>query len=193
MTFLLIDSSSEFSQVKLTSTERAWLSEACPYFSSQYLDYLENYCFKPEQVHIQFVPVEGGRGHIEITAEGLWVETILWEVPVMACLSETYFATVDTDWSYDGQEDLAYQKGKALLEAGCAFSEFGTRRRRSFHTQDLVVKALVKASRDTPNSGKLTGTSNVRNHISHRTTLIDLYKVFLAQKYGLLPIGTVAQ
>ncbi|KAJ3876821.1 nicotinate phosphoribosyltransferase [Lentinula edodes] len=167
---------SHFDQVKLTPAERVWLAKTCPYFPPQYLDYLENYRFKPEQVHIEFVPVNGDKGHIEMTAEGPWVETILWEVPLMACLSETYFTTVDNDWSYDGQEDLAYQKGKALLEAGCIFSEFGTRRRRSFHTQDFVVRALIKATQDLPNSGKLTGTSNV----------------FLAHKYGINPVGTVA-
>ncbi|KAJ3861622.1 nicotinate phosphoribosyltransferase [Lentinula novae-zelandiae] len=166
----------DFDQVKLTPTERVWLAQTCPYFPPQYLDYLENYRFKPEQVHIEFVPVNGDKGHIEMTAEGPWVETILWEVPLMACLSETYFTIVDNDWSYDGQEDLAYQKGKALLEAGCVFSEFGTRRRRSFHTQDFVVRALIKATQDLPNSGKLTGTSNV----------------FLAHKYGINPVGTVA-
>ncbi|KAJ4479922.1 nicotinate phosphoribosyltransferase [Lentinula aciculospora] len=167
---------SQFDQAKLTHNERAWLAETCPYFPSQYLDYLESYRFKPEQVHVEFIPVEGDKGHIEIRAEGPWVETILWEVPLMACLSETYFTTVDNDWSNDGQEDLAYQKGKALLEAGCVFSEFGTRRRRSFHTQDFVVRALLKAVQDIPNSGKLTGTSNV----------------FLAKKYGINPVGTVA-
>ncbi|KAJ3716207.1 nicotinate phosphoribosyltransferase [Lentinula raphanica] len=167
---------SQFNQLKLTTAERDWFAKTCSYFPPQYLDYLANYRFKPEQIHVEFIPVTGDNGHIEITAEGPWVETILWEVPLMATLSELYFITVDKDWSYDGQEDLAYQKGKALLEAGCVFSEFGTRRRRSFYTQDFVVKALLKASQDVPNSGKLTGTSNV----------------YLAQKYGISPIGTVA-
>ncbi|KAF9067188.1 nicotinate phosphoribosyltransferase [Rhodocollybia butyracea] len=166
---------SQFDQIKLTPTERDWLSKTCPYFPSEYIDYLENYRFKPEQVQADFVPVDGINGHIEITAAGPWAETILWEVPLMACLSEIYFTTTDTDWNYDKQEELAYQKGKALLDAGCVFSEFGTRRRRSFHTQDLVVKQLVKASQDV-STGKVTGTSNV----------------YLAQKYGILPIGTVA-
>ncbi|KIK63229.1 hypothetical protein GYMLUDRAFT_41554 [Collybiopsis luxurians FD-317 M1] len=169
---------SQFNQIKLTPSERDWLAETCPYFPSEYLGYLENYRFKPEQVHAEFVPIDnsGSKGHIEITAEGPWVETILWEVPLMACLSEIYFTTVDTDWSYEGQEGIAYQKGKTLLEAGCVFSEFGTRRRRSFHTQDFLVRELIRASRDVPNSGKLTGTSNV----------------FLAKKYCITPIGTVA-
>ena len=57
--------------------------------------------------------------------------------------------------------DRAYEKGTKLLEAGCPFSEFGTRRRRSYHSHDLVVGQLVRAEKDHPGRGKLLGTSNV--------------------------------
>ena len=111
--------------------------------------------------------------------DGLWVETIMWEVPLMACLSELYFSVVNTDWDYAGQPgkspvettspDLmygcaeeAYSKGKILAESDCIISEFGTRRRRSYRTQSLVVGELIKAYKDTPSSrGRLAGTSNV--------------------------------
>ncbi|EEB87499.1 hypothetical protein MPER_15133, partial [Moniliophthora perniciosa FA553] len=128
----------EFTQLRLTPDERIWLAETCPFFTQDYLDYLQNYRFKPEQVDIQFTPADGqdsdsqdpkARGHIDITATGLWDETILWEVPLMACLSETYFMIDDQDWNYDSQEEMAFEKGKVLIEAGCVFNEFGTRRR----------------------------------------------------------------
>jgi nicotinate phosphoribosyltransferase len=51
-----------------------------------------------------------------------------------------------------------------LLQEGCIFSEFGTRRRRSFKTQDDVVAALVRADAamaSQSKGGKLFGTSNV--------------------------------
>ena len=119
-----------------------------------------------------------------MSATGPWVETILWEVPLMACLSEMYFLTTDTDWNYDGQEgfaffvaiydlilipsarsftELAYDKATQLLRAGIHFSEFGTRRRRSYHIQDLVVGVLLRAERDltSETKGKVVGTSNV--------------------------------
>lgn len=57
--------------------------------------------------------------------------------------------------------ELAYEKGAKLLEAGCVFSEFGTRRRRSYHVQDVVVDQLIRAEKDHPGTGKLGGTSNV--------------------------------
>ena len=58
--------------------------------------------------------------------------------------------------------ELAYSKAKALLEANCNLSEFGTRRRRSFQAQDIVVQALVRASKEIPSTGGLIGTSNVK-------------------------------
>jgi len=94
----------------------------------------------------------------------------------MACLSGLYFLTSDRDWNYAGQEEQAYEKGVALLRAGCQFSEFGTRRRRSYHVQDLVVATLIRGSKDNPGKGKLVGTSNVH----------------LAYKHGITPIGTIA-
>lgn len=86
---------------------------------------------------------------------------------------------MDTDWNYDGQEEKAYDKGTKLLEAGCVFSEFGTRRRRDYHTQALVFRGLVKASKEAEKRGlpgKLSGTSNVH----------------LAMRFNIPPVGTVA-
>ena len=58
--------------------------------------------------------------------------------------------------------DEAYSKGKILAESDCIISEFGTRRRRSCKTQDLVIAELVKAYNDTPSTrGRLAGSSNV--------------------------------
>ena len=46
---------------------------------------------------------DSDEGRIEIEASGPWVETILWEVPLMATLSEIYYTTADKDWTNDGQ------------------------------------------------------------------------------------------
>lgn len=173
------ESISRFNELVLSEEERIWLQKKCPFFSAEYLDYLSTYRFKPEQVYVTFTPRPDNEnlGRIDIEAVGPWLETILWEVPLMATLSELYFALGDTDWSYDGQRELAYDKTKQLLEAGCIFSEFGTRRRRSFHIQDLVVATILEAEKALPESkGKVMGTSNV----------------YLAFKYNAAPIGTIA-
>ncbi|KAM6504411.1 nicotinate phosphoribosyltransferase [Amanita muscaria] len=167
-----------FSELALTPAEKDWLAATCPYLTQDYLDYLSSYRYKPEQVDVIFVPgsqTSGEFGNISIDIRGPWAEAIMWEVPLMACLSETYFQVVDTNWDYTGQEDLAFQKGKTILEAGCSFSEFGTRRRRSYTTQDIVMQGLMRAS-NVCKTGTFNGTSNV--HLAH--------------KYGVLPIGTIA-
>lgn len=171
--------STAFTDLQLTDEEYEWLKKTCPYFQPSYLDYLRSYRFKPEQVKIQFHPTSetADTGEVTITITGPWVETILWEVPLMAYLCEAFFTAVDTDWSMEGQSgmvnvpprkripepvvELAYKKAEQLLAAGCTFSDFGTRRRRSYETQDVVVAALVRASKDNLGPGKLAGSSNV--------------------------------
>lgn len=89
----------------LSPDERSWLEQTCPYLKKGYLDYLQAYRFRPEQVTITFnpLPEDPNRGQIGIVAEGIWADTIMWEVPLMACLSELYFTVVSTDWDYEGQ------------------------------------------------------------------------------------------
>ena len=118
-------------------------------------------------------------GAIELHTTGKWLDTILYEIPLLALISETYFKFMDRDWSYMHQVDRARDKGIQLLKAGCAFSEFGSRRRRDYHTHDLVLQGLRQAADDGNHNGwpgKLTGSSNVH----------------FAMKHGLNPVGTVA-
>ena len=63
-----------------------------------------------------------------------------------------------------------------LLEAGCVFSDFGTRRRASFKAEATAVQALKDCCRCRDLSGQFVGTSNV----------------YLAMKHDLLPVGTMA-
>lgn len=149
-----------------------YLKSKLPQLTPDYLEYLKTFKLDPEsQVKYQ----EDGEFGIEIV--GLWKETILYEIPILAIVSESYFKFVDTDWNYENQEHVAISKCKALFDNQCRFSEFGTRRRRSFKSQDIVVRALSDFALHNPNEAQyLSGTSNV----------------LLAKIYNLTPIGTVA-
>ncbi|KAK7744123.1 nicotinate phosphoribosyltransferase [Cytospora paraplurivora] len=172
--------------ISLLPEELQFLKEHCSYLNPAYLDFLSEFRLHPrEQVVIKFTPAgedtgaDTDLGDIDIEIKGTWVDTILYEIPILALTSEAYFKFMDKDWNYEGQEEKAHEKGAKLLEAGCVFSEFGTRRRRDYHTQALVFRGLVKASKEAESKGlpgKLSGTSNVH----------------LAMRFGIPPVGTVA-
>ncbi len=166
----------------VTEEEWKWLKDNCPYLDPVYLDFLKSFKFNTkEHISIEFIANDdtrnGSKSAISIQFHGKWVDTILYEVPIMSLVSETYFKVIDKDWDYEGQYEQAYDKAVALLKAGCEFSEFGTRRRRDWCTQDIVVKALADAANaNQALPGKLLGTSNV----------------YFAKKYNLQTVGTVA-
>jgi nicotinate phosphoribosyltransferase len=169
----------------LSDDEYTFLKNTCPYLNDQYLRFLSKFRLQPsKQLKLVFNPDEdtgadSDIGDFRIHTEGLWLDTILYEIPLLALVSEAYFKFCDKDWSYAGQVEKAFEKGVKLLEEGCIFSEFGTRRRRDYHTQDLVLQGLRRAQAEATQkgwTGKLTGTSNVH----------------FAMKHDLLPIGTVA-
>ncbi|CAK7228999.1 nicotinate phosphoribosyltransferase [Sporothrix bragantina] len=185
----LSDQVRKLGNISLSDEELAFLKLHCPYLSADYLDFLKEFRLNPrEEVTISFVPVDSSAssaespddiGDIDIAIRGNWVDTILYEIPILALTSEAYFKFMDTDWNYEGQQELAFDKGMRLLEAGCVLSEFGTRRRRDYHTQALVFRGLVQASREAEKRGlpgKLSGTSNVH----------------LAMRFNIPPVGTVA-
>lgn len=110
--------------------------------------------------------------------EGSWADTILLEVKVLAIISELYYRmTGQTDrLDYRAYYDRSYRKAERLLRAGCVFSDFGTRRRASFEAEETAVRALKDCDAAGRWEGRFVGTSNV----------------YLAMKYGLTPVGTMA-
>lgn len=181
---LVKHSISRLAELRLTTKEAEWLKTNCPYFTQDYLHYLCSYRFRPdEQVKIELqVTSEPGadaeEGHIIMKISGLWVEVVLYEVPVMSILSEAYFLTVDRCWTYEGQEEFAYQKAKRLIEAGISFSELGTRRRRSYRGQDIVLQGLTQGNNELSGQGM-------------RGQLVSTSNPHFAMKYGLSVMGTI--
>jgi len=150
-------------KLKMTKTEKKYIEKRCYFFDPAFIDFLEGYQYDPEEVHIT---QEGG--DLSVYIEGYWYRTVLWEVPLMAIISELYF--IMTGGVPLDVEKKAEQKALALTEIEADYSDFGTRRRFSFDVQDKVVGALKE------NSGEyFKGTSNV----------------YLAMKYNTTPIGTM--
>ncbi len=79
--------------------------------------------------------------------------TILWEVPLLALISETYYEHIDTNWSEDGQDEQMLSKSIMPADGNVLWGDFGTRRRRNFAAQERVVRICAK-------NKNFTGTSN---------------------------------
>ena len=160
--------------VVITDEEIAFMRRKCYYLPDWFYRYLRGYRFRREWVKAW--QDEDGRLHIEF--EGAWADTILLEVKVLAIISELfYIMTGQTDkLDYDECYRRSYEKARRLLSAGCVYSDFGTRRRASFQAEDTVVKAMKDCYESQQWPGTFVGTSNV----------------YLAMKYDLTPVGTMA-
>ncbi len=153
------------SHLAATHDELSWFQRTCPFLTDQYVEYLRNYRYNPSEISAKLV-----NGDLQLEINGPWDRTILWEVPLMAVISELFFTHCDTNWEHDEVAQANALIGKAERLKECTLADFGTRRRRSYDMQDLVVRTLKQ------HHPKFVGTSNV--HLAH--------------KHGTKPIGTMA-
>ena len=143
------------------------------WIKGSYVDFLR--LWQPRYEDFHFGRDEEGNFTLETT--GTWLNTSLNEVPTLAIINEVYFRM-----NHDYKQLLEDYKKRALekclkLQSGeyelNSFSEFGLRRRLSGEAQDHIVKLLQETQNP---ASRYVGTSNV----------------YLAKKYGLTPVGTMA-
>lgn len=166
---------SNMKNIVIKEEEIEYLRSNVPSLPEFMFDFLKNFKFDPDK-QIKFFNSEEDTDNFELYIIGSWKDTTLYEIPILSLISEGYFKMVDTDWNYEGQCEKAQKKFLKLAQNNCKFIEFGTRRRRSFKTQEIVIESLKNFSIDHPEYKKyFLGTSNV----------------LLAKKYGIMPFGTV--
>jgi nicotinate phosphoribosyltransferase len=142
------------------------------FMKSDFVDFLGLFQFNDKYIRIG----EGeGAGGIEINIRGPWLHTILYEIPVLAIVSEVYFRRSQP------RPDLA--EGRRRLKAKIdlvrtvepefdfKISDYGTRRRFSRDWQEEVLQTL---KREVPQY--FAGSSNV----------------WFAMRNNLTPLGTMA-
>lgn len=148
------------------------------FIKRDFLEFLKLY--RPLEEHIKAL-FDNNKLTVEI--EGPWYQTILWEIPILAMISEIYYAY--TFYEYNGLDRVYKQAEENLInkinnklipmheeDSGFKLSEFGTRRRFSFKWHDkaaYIMKTMLPSS-------CFVGTSNV----------------YFAKKYDLLAVGTNA-
>lgn len=160
--------------VVITDEEIAFMRRKCLYIPEWFYSYLKGFRYDSRRVKVS----QDAEGHLNVKFEGCWSDTILLEVKVLAIISELYYIMTGevSKLDYERYYDKSRDKARRLIEAGCFFSDFGTRRRASFKAQDTAVRAMKECAQAMPGPGRLTGTSNV----------------YFAMKYDLTPIGTMA-
>ena len=144
------------------------------FMKSDFIDFLG--LFKLNQKYITLTPLDNGE--IDIRVRGPWLHTIMFEIPVLAIISEVYFR--NTQPGLDLGEGRKRLRDKlALIQtpalSGIRIADYGTRRRFSRTWQREVLQTMKSSLGSGPDS-QLTGTSNV------------LY----AWELGLRPMGTMA-
>jgi len=156
--------------LRLQEDEFQWLS-GLPFFKADYLTWLRDFRYDPQQVDIT-----SENGKLNIRLSGPWREVIMWEVPLLAVISELVH-------SYRSPEAGVPQALAMLDEKLVEFADltadldlsrfrlmdFGTRRRFSREVQQAIVERLTQEP-------WFTGTSNYD----------------LARRLSLTPMGTQA-
>ena len=160
--------------VCVTDEEIAFMKRRCPYIPFWFYNFLKGYRFRREWVSVS----QDASGQLSVGFEGCWSDTILLEVKVLAIISELYYDMTGESRKLDLEAyyGKSWNKARRLIEAGCSFSDFGTRRRASFAAQDVVVRAMSECGGEISGPGRFVGTSNV----------------YFAMKYDLVPVGTMA-
>ncbi len=154
--------------------EIAFMKRKCYYLPFWFYDYLKGFRYDRRRVKVS----QDADGHLAVAFEGSWCDTILLEVKVLAIISELYYMMTGNDSRMDMESfrQRSVDKARRLIEAGCQFSDFGTRRRASFEAQEECVREMSRCNAEMQGPGRFVGTSNV----------------YLAMKYDLLPVGTMA-
>jgi nicotinate phosphoribosyltransferase len=142
------------------------------FMKDDFVDLLRLFQLDEGYIDVKEAPqVSGG---LDIAIRGPWLHTILFEVPVLALVSEVHFRATQPRPDYaEGVRRLEQKIAMVTGYPDPAFkiSDFGTRRRFSRDWHARVVATLKERMPD-----RFVGTSNV----------------WLARDYGLIPLGTMA-
>ena len=171
---LLQEQVNYMANVTISDEELDYMKEKCYWLPLWYFTFLRGYRFRPREVKIS----QDEEGYLSISVCGKWFSTIMWEMPLLSCISELMH-TLNGDLDrYDPvlEEKRAREKSEQIFGGGLVLGDMGTRRRLSFDHQDMVVRVMAEVYNSRKWPGKFTGTSNV----------------WLAMKYNLPCLGTMS-
>ncbi|MCK9204757.1 MAG: nicotinate phosphoribosyltransferase [Bacteroidales bacterium] len=168
-----------FEEIQFTGEIEGYMTRKNPWFDAAYIEYLRAFRFDPDEVKIRQT---GGK--LDVIIEGFWHKTILWEVPLMACISELYYRISGIPDAVGPNSSRWEEKFRHFASMHIAVIEFGTRRRKSKLVQEKVIGLFLKTAPET-----IKGTSNVmfarKFAIPASGTQAHEWFMFHAARYGV--------
>ena len=164
-----------YCKLRFTEDELQYLNNI-KWMKGSYVDFLRIWSPRYED----FTITTDGDCGLTIEATGTWLNTSMYEIPTLAIVNEVYFRMAydynDLLDSFKERLDAKYENVHSGRWYAGTFSEFGLRRRLSSEAQELVVEKFSHLNDTMHSPSRFIGTSNV----------------YLAKKFGLTPVGTMA-
>ena len=151
-------------QLALRKPEKEICIERIPYIPEIYWEWLERFHYEYSKIDYKL----DENNHLQINVTDKLYKVTLYEVPILAIVSETYHKWKKEILNWDKTINKLLKKIDLANSNNLKFSEFGTRRRYSASLHEDIVTYLKQRC---PNCA---GTSNV----------------YFAMKYNMTPIGT---
>lgn len=162
--------------LRFTEDELQYLKKNLAWLTEDFIDYLRHWQPRRCEILVNEGDIQAYNDcGLAIECRGFQLNVSMYEIPILAIVNEVYFA-----FKYGpGNLNITFQRNtmdkfnalKARKYDIGFFSEFGLRRRYSKNMQDWLINYIV----DQKIPG-FVGTSNV----------------YLAKKYGVKPVGTMA-
>ena len=161
--------------VVIQEDEIEFMLKKCYYLPKWFIDvFLRGFRFNPDEVSIN----QDLDGHLHVSVKGKWYSAIIWEMPILSCVSELFHILNGDDKKYDLalETQKVRKKTVEIFANGLILGDMGTRRRFSFDHQKMVLTQMKDVYENGKFSGFFTGTSNV----------------WFAKELNLNPLGTMS-
>jgi len=161
--------------VVIQEDEIEFMLKKCYYLPKWFIDvFLRGFRFNTDEVSIN----QDLDGHLHVSVKGKWYSAIIWEMPILSCVSELFHILNGDDKKYDLalETQKVRKKTVEIFANGLILGDMGTRRRFSFDHQKMVLTQMKDVYENGKFSGFFTGTSNV----------------WFAKELNLNPLGTMS-
>ena len=161
--------------VVIQEDEIEFMLKKCYYLPKWFIDvFLRGFRFNTDEVSIS----QDLDGQLHVSVKGKWYSAIIWEMPILSCVSELFHILNGDDKKYDLalETQKVRKKTVEIFANGLILGDMGTRRRFSFDHQKMVLTQMKDVYENGKFSGFFTGTSNV----------------WFAKELNLNPLGTMS-